>query len=511
MEKSTDAAYGIKQFLPEKLFWSISLFFLLLPVLFAMAPSLFHQSGGFFLSGDKALLQMATEEVPDGIYTGAYSRFGFHHPGPLYFYIRYPFSMDGNQLLSLYFLPQLIAGFSLWGIFHITRKTVSDNAAVLFAVLISSLMYGMNWSIWSGMWNPYVVVLPMLLSIVAMVAVAGGANKYLPVAVVSASFAAQTHLGVLPVMGLLLLYTFALMVYRRDFRNRFFTVSLVIAFVLWIPVIVDQLSPYGTGNLSSIFSFLRETEPAGICNNSISVWSSLASMMETAPLASFLRVSSNFMVLINSVVALIRSLFLFSAWLTARRRNTSSFETRLCEVTLLLLIASVASVYGIRGLVEQYLARWISLLSPLSWLAIILVYRKRLSSGKRKILFSMLPVLLILFTVMNVHQVASESFASDPRGYHDEKVKSLSIMLLEDHELLLSDQIQITVEDNSLWPYMAGLVCNLRTHGYQVAIQDEYAYMLNKPNPVFSRPLVIHLYHSGSGIDYRMERTDSSD
>lgn len=63
-------------------------------------------------------------------------------------------------------------------------------------------------------------------------------------------------------MGILLLYTFALMVYRRDFRNRYFALSLVIAFVLWIPVIVDQLSRYGTGNLSSIFSFLRETEPA---------------------------------------------------------------------------------------------------------------------------------------------------------------------------------------------------------------------------------------------------------
>lgn len=225
-------------------------------------------------------------------------------------------------------------------------------------------------------------------------------------------------------------------------------------------------------------------------------------MMETAPLASFLRVSSLFMVLINSVVALIRSLFLFSAWLTARRRDRSSFETRLCEVTLLLLIASVASVYGIRGFAEQYLARWISLLAPLSWLAIILVYQKRLSSEKRRIVFSLLPVFLILFTVMNVNQVASDSFSNDPLGYHDEQVESLSTRLLEDDELLLSDQIQITIEDNCLWPEMTGLVCNLRTHGYQVAIQDEYAYMLNTPNPVFERPLVIHLYHRGSGIEY---------
>lgn len=64
---------------------------------------------------------MATEEVPEGIYTG----------------------------------------FSLWGIFQIIRKRVSANAAVLSAVLISSLMFSMNWSIWAGMWNPYVVVLPV--------------------------------------------------------------------------------------------------------------------------------------------------------------------------------------------------------------------------------------------------------------------------------------------------------------------------------------------------------------
>ena len=51
----------------------------------------------------------------------------------------------------------------------------------------------------TSVWNPHVVVLPMVVTALAAAAAASGQAWFLPIAALAASFAAETHAGTLPV------------------------------------------------------------------------------------------------------------------------------------------------------------------------------------------------------------------------------------------------------------------------------------------------------------------------
>ena len=499
MDRSTGSAYSSHR--RWLLFVSLSL--LLLPVLISIVPFLSSQGIDITQSGDNALLEMATGDVTGGVYTGAYSRFGFHHPGPLYFYLRYPlYAVSGGSAASFYVVSALIAGLSLWGSFLIIRKTTSLTSAILFAAVISFYMFRLTSSIWFSQWNPFIVIFPVCLSVIAVAASASGVTRYFPVAVISLSFAAQTHLGVLPSIGLLALYGIFMNFHQKKFLNRFFVVSMILAFVLWIPAIVDQVSPAGTGNTSLIANFLGESSPAGITRVSIASWSSAVVPIELAFLDSWIRKSSLSLVWAQFAVAVGRSLLLFAAWLVARRRKKEGFETRLCEVTILLIFASLMSVFSFRGEIHQYLTVWISVISPLSWFALLLVFSGIEFPGRRRILPVVFFSSLLFFAVLNARSEIRNGFSTDPLHYHDTTVESLSQRIVEEITLLHSNQIQISIEIDTLWPEMAGLACKLRKLGYEVAIQQDFSFMLNVPNPVFAQPHEIVLYMDRGEADF---------
>lgn len=509
MEKGTDSVNDKALYSPDKWFWRISLFFLLLPILLSAAPFVSGWGSVILQSGDNSLLEMATDDVSKGVYTGAYSRFGFHHPGPLYFYLRYPlYALSEGNASSFYIVTALIAGFSLWGAVYILRKISTLQTSLLFSAVFSFFMLGLTRNIWLSQWNPFVIIFPIGFCVIALSAFSSGATRYFPFVVISASFAAQTHLGALPSMSVLILYGIFLVFYRKEFLNRYFVISMVFGFILWIPVFVDQISSNGTGNLTMISDFLSESSSTGISRVTISAWSSAVASIEMVLLGSWVRRQFQSPAMFQTVIAAGKSLLLIAAWLIARRRKRTGFETRLCEITILLIIVSLASVFSIRGEAHQYLTTWIFVVSPLSLFSILLVFLRTDSSDNRNIRSYIFLSFLLIFTFLNVKQVKDSAFSTDPLGYHDEDVESISRKIFNENQLLDLNLVQVIIEDNSLWPQMAGLVCNLRKHGYRVAIQDDYAYMLNTPNPIFSQSVVLFLYRNGPDIDYLIEETE---
>ena len=95
-------------------------------------------------------------------------------------------------------------------------------------------------------------------------AVAAGNVRALPLAVLAASFAAQTHLGVLPAAAAIALAAGLLHVppVRRaaglpplgTSAHRSILLAVALAAIVWAPPILEQLSPEG-GNLSHILGF----------------------------------------------------------------------------------------------------------------------------------------------------------------------------------------------------------------------------------------------------------------
>ncbi len=479
----------------KKWILSISLFLLLLPVFLSIVPFFSGWGSEIQQSGDNALLEMATGEVSFGVFTGAYSRFGFHHPGPMYFYMRYPlYAFSGGNASSFYISTALILAFSLWLSSRIIWKNSFSVDSTIFAFICSLFMLTLTRTIWLSQWNPFVIIFPLFLLIVSVAAYSSRAKNSIFIAVVSGSFLAQTHLGMVPVVGIVFLYMIIMIFIQRSYQIKGILISFLLLFLLWVPVIVDQLSPHGSQNISIISEVLGKFPPIGISRLSIVSWLSTVVSIEMFFLGPWIKAHFQSPVIFHVSFVFLRSLLLFYAWFQARKQKNWSFEVRLCELTVLLTFISLISVFNIRGDIYQYLTLWFSVVSALSWFSIlIVVYRLKFLYRKKTVQIVFL-CLLVITAFLNVKEIFTGGFSKDPLQMHDTVVEFLSQEFVTENVSLHSNEILIEIRDDVLWPEMVGLACNLGKQGFDVTIQENYSYMLNRPNVLVGHPQIIILY-----------------
>jgi hypothetical protein len=162
-------------------------------------------------------LQITHAKSFDELY-GNYSRWGFNHPGPAFFYC-YAFAESvfydlvplfhspqqahefANLLLQSFFLALALAAFS-----QFARSLLFAGLIVLFAV--AHFHYAPN-SLLVDIWPPHVLIGPMLSLIACAAAVSCGHKSYLPLMVLSAGFLTHGHVAqplfVVPIITLSLI------------------------------------------------------------------------------------------------------------------------------------------------------------------------------------------------------------------------------------------------------------------------------------------------------------------
>src|ERR1700722_19115170 len=131
---------------------------------------------------------------------GPYSRYGWHHPGPLYFYLLVPFYLLSGKLAT-----GLNAGALAISLLSVTviAWVVARTASGVLAVAIVAMLVVYSWRVapmLTSPWNPHVVVLPLMAFVVIAAAIVSGRPELLPLAAMIGTFAVQTHVGVLPVV-----------------------------------------------------------------------------------------------------------------------------------------------------------------------------------------------------------------------------------------------------------------------------------------------------------------------
>ena len=197
------------------------------------------------------------------------------HPGPLSFYALWPtYRVFGSTAWGLQvgalLLNAVAAGLSLWLAFR--RGGMRLAAAV--TALVAVLMAGYGIATLAEPWNPYLPLLWWVVVLLAVWSVLAGDVKALPLAVVGASMAAQTHV---PYLGLCLgmgAVAVAGMAWRwrttddPDERRtivRWGAVGLALAAALWGVLLVDQATN-DPGNLSMLWEHFTDPpeEPVGI-------------------------------------------------------------------------------------------------------------------------------------------------------------------------------------------------------------------------------------------------------
>jgi len=212
-------------------------------------------------AADGALIEIYTIHATRGEQLlGAYSQYGWYHPGPLLFYLLAPFdAVSGRTVYGLDLGALVINVVSLLIIGSILgrRRGLSPVTAVLLLAGLFAYVVRLP-DLLTSAWNPHISVWPFAALLVCTAATVDGAIGWLPVVVALASLVTQTHVGFAPVaftLGLIALAGgVAVAVFDRERRLRsvaWMLGSLVVLQIVWLPVLANELTG-DPGNLTTL-------------------------------------------------------------------------------------------------------------------------------------------------------------------------------------------------------------------------------------------------------------------
>jgi hypothetical protein len=169
--------------------------------------------------GDQAILEIYTLHAAHGTLTvGPYSRFGWNHPGPMYFYLLAPgYVLSGHREESLLITVLTLNLLSIATIVFVARRHGGPSLAYALMACLAMLYFRVSrtpgWDfgdLLSNSWNPLSPMLPFALALLLSAALGEGQLRVLPALALVASFVVQTHVAFLPVTAVVVLSAVAM-------------------------------------------------------------------------------------------------------------------------------------------------------------------------------------------------------------------------------------------------------------------------------------------------------------
>src|SRR5215472_11437001 len=168
-------------------------------------------------AADIAVIELYTDLASHGrLLLGPYSRFGWHHPGPLYFYLQAPLYAASDRAGASLFAGAVainVIAFAvlLWTIVREGRPVLAvavGLACLAFAIRVPRFL--------ASPWTPHVAILPTLACLGLAAAVASGRTQLLAATAFVASFVAQTDVALGPPIAAVVILTLAVVVWRSS-------------------------------------------------------------------------------------------------------------------------------------------------------------------------------------------------------------------------------------------------------------------------------------------------------
>lgn len=198
------------------------------------------------------------------------------HPGPMSFYAMWPtWKLLGSSAWAMQVAVLVLNAIASGAAVLVARRRGGIRLAIGVTAVLALLMSGYGISALAEPWNPYLPLLWWFLTLLCLWSVLCGDLPMLPVAVVSSTMAAQTHV---PYLGLCLgvgglTVAWLGWTWRRspDGRGvilRWGAIAVAVVALLWSPLVVDQVTKE-PGNLSMLWTHFtsppeEEGEPVGI-------------------------------------------------------------------------------------------------------------------------------------------------------------------------------------------------------------------------------------------------------
>ena len=228
---------------------------------------------------DGAVLEISTlEALHARQLLGPYSRFGWRHPGPLYFYLEAPwYRTSGLHTAGMQAGALAINGLAVAAAL-IALRWLGNSLSAAVAIAMAAYVARAGGGLLVSAWNPHVIVLPMVAFVLLTAAFAVSGRRSLLLAIVGVgSFLVQTHLALAPLVAAL--GAAACLARRRECRDAWMPIAILAA-ILWAPVLVEQATRT-PGNLTRIATFFTVGSPPGqSVGTALAAWSTeLASIV----------------------------------------------------------------------------------------------------------------------------------------------------------------------------------------------------------------------------------------
>jgi len=443
---------------------------------------------------DMSMLELYTRHASYGEqYLGPYSRFGWNHPGPSYFYLLVPlYKLSGESASSLFLTARIINlacfAFLALSVVGVSRK----NDFVLAAwtiVLLTFYLDRFGPDLLGNPWNPWIVILPFGAFIFSLAAFSTGRIAFLPVILFLGSFLGQTHVGTVPCALALSAASIVLfLVLRRSAgasREHVPTpgnwacigLAVVLFVVMWtLPVLEETRN--SPGNLSKLMTFFS-TNAGG--NTFSDAFPALAKQVSWLPLWVIKKMPIAVPAFEYDLAAeffTVLQMVLLPFVLRTAMRKGLRFRTALTALGGVGVLAGMWSTLRIRGDIFPYLISWMSGIGLVTWAVLgaasIEYIADRLSvSDTDKRLWSRVAEASAVIAVIGMVAFQLPGFVEASRRPPEDsvKVRTLSHILLT---YLRDNHIQRPLIDFnwSQWSVEAGVIVQICKSGIDFAVKN---------------------------------------
>ena len=410
---------------------------------------------------------------------GAYSQFGWNHPGPIAFYSYLPFYWLGGE--SQFALNGASYAANVLAVLAILWVTVRRGEGLLAPLVMGLvLIYSIRLpGLAASFWNPHALILPLAALLVLCAAISAGDVWLIPVAAITATWVVQCHVGLaLPVAACAA--TTALFHSRGSSRaipvRAWWTTAIALA-VAWLLPIADQVinSP---GNMRRVVEFLLFE---GGDRPALSTAASAFSAMTLGVLRPdfYLARGWAFEPAAARWVALagVSVLGLAAAVVVARRRG-ANFSASLGACCLAVLAAGALSAISVRTRIGDYHLFYLSIVGVVSIAAVANV-----------LLQNRVPIPKAAVVLLSVVFAAGAAFvwyrgltdATRPVDTLESRtVEEISRGILEANRNGRLGNLLVEV-DPSVWDIAAGVVLELRKADVQIAAEPLLSRLYGPP------------------------------
>lgn len=436
-----------------------------------------------WVSSDLALLEIYARNAASGQQMlGAYSQFGWNHPGPLPFYTFLPFYLLGGH--GQHALNGGALATNFFALFVIAWITLRHGyGAIAPAVALFLLVYLVRIpELPSSFWNPHVLVLPLAAWLALCAAIAIGEMAFIPGAVLIGSWMIHAHVGltVAVIAGAMVTAGLAYRSGRSVPRSAaWLTAAVLIA--AWALPVAEQLSNT-PGNMRQIVEFfLSQGGPRPSIAVSIRAAGAMVAALfrpafHLAPGWSFEPVEWWWVVITFALAAMLA----FIA--RAEWRRGARYNAALGACCLALVGAGHLSATSIRGTIGDHQLFWLSIVGVVSVAVIVSgLVQPRLPNVSKAPLTALTLLLYAASCAVTFRAFADR--ANQPSLADSRTVETLTdaVTTAVRNGLVVNRDRILLEADPKAWHIAAGIVLHLSKAGIDIDVEPSLVWLYGAP------------------------------